>query len=231
MTKIIIVSIIVLLGIFFGITARYIMMQQIEYNENNNLNAGLIHGTLHILVKDKDGNIKYNVSKPMDSPTLWFARLLALALSNPGQVTTTVNGTSGANITIGIGGGAASYEYDFIAIGNNAQYGRIIVKFGNGTNPSYSVTKYNLDSVVAQTRGNTMVTIGADNKIHLYISGSTSIGANINITEVGVTYAFDKYDAVDNNYGETLIIYDTLSTPISLSPSDTISITYDISIG
>jgi len=226
----ILIASLVLIGLVVGITLRYIVNTVQSTSMKNQMNASLIHGTLHIVVNDVDGNIKYNITKPMDSPTLWFARLLALSMTNPSGSKITVNDTSGSNITIGVYATSSPASYTFITLGKNLVNGRIHVIFGNSSSPSYSVTKYSVESPVSEVRGDTLVMIGSDNKIHLYLSGSAS-GISGNITEIGVTYIVDKYDSTLDNYASILIIYDVLSQPISLSPSDTISVTYDITIG
>ena len=227
----IIVTLLVIAGLFTGVTLRLMINNTQSFNIQNNLhNGGLIHGILHIVVTDNNGNIKYNITQPMDSPTLWFARIFALIMSNPGDVTTTVNDTTGTNITVGIRCDSYAYEYTFSSIGADAQ-DRVFIVFGNGSNPSFSITKYKLDSEVFRTYARTMSIILSDGKVHLYISGSTSSTLKANITEVGIIYKIDKYDATNNDYADILIVYDVLSTPVSLNPGDIISISYDIVFG
>ena len=230
----IIIAILVIAGLFTGILLRLMINNTQSFNQNNLHNGGLIHGTLHIVVTDKNGNIKYNITHPMDSPTLWFARMFALVFSNPGQVSTTALDQNGNNITIGIYNNYYTFTDSASDVGCKIQMG-----FGNATNPSYDVQKYNLDSRV----GNGICTytasyIGGDNKLHWYIFGTASYNylfssstSSENITEIGVFYVVDAYDATDNNYYAVMIIYDPLSTPLTLNPGDTISVTYDIAFG
>ena len=186
-------------------------------------------GIMTITVRDSKGNIIQQFSQPINGPTKQFADILSLLFANqPEDVYRYTVAEDGSNIKIGIYQSSSPASYTFIILADTEN--RVYIGFGNSSSPSYSITKYSLDNLLAKVKSsNPSIGISNDN-ITITISASYSPSTDVNITEVGIYYRVDQFDSTLNNYADLLIIYDVLSQPVSVPSGGSITVTYNFVI-
>lgn len=188
-------------------------------------------GVMTVTVRDANGNIVQEYKQKINGPTKQFVDLLSLLFANqPDNIYRSTTNGAGSVVIIGVAGGssAAAYEYNFLDIASTDP--RVLIGFGNGTNPSYSITKYSLDNLLAKIPASSPVIGISSSNITITISASYSPSNDTNITEVGIYYRFDKYTVTDNDYADILIVYDVLATPVSVPAGGSITVTYNFVI-
>ena len=186
-------------------------------------------GTLTITVRDAEGNIIKQYKQPIHSPTKQFESIIKmLFIEQPSDTYTYVTDVNGNTIRIGINDVTTSYTYTFLNIGQTTN--RVFIVFGNGSNPSFSITKYKLDSEVAKVVASNPSIGTSSNNITISISGSYSPNTTINITEVGIVYEVEIFDSTENNFADLLIVYDVLSTPVQVPAGGSMTVTYNFVI-
>lgn len=180
-------------------------------------------------MRDSQGNIINKVTKVGDPPVKNFLVLFMFTFFecyNPDQVLN--------NTAVDIGGNTRTLKADVYSgsggTGGHATYNAISqIVIGNGANPTYSISKYKLDSQIGAME---IQTFGAFyNSTHMWIlfrATWTNSGSDINITEVGLVwrnYVFYYY-----NYASFLVFYDVINPPITVPSGGSITISYYIYI-
>lgn len=224
MKKQILYIIVVVLGVVLG---TLLGLHIVKMKEKTIKSGGiLLKGYVNIVVYDKYGRVRENMTTPLHSPTNNFAILLAVIFEpHQGDVhaaysVTDVGGTSRIICT----SYDLSYSWDDIT-----DTPRWYIYIGNASSPTFSRDKYNLESVVAKLRTTDPGYYVSSDKIVLVINSEAwTADKDYTITEVGLVLKFEICDSTDNNYAYALMFYDILPTPITVKAGETIVVSYKL---
>jgi len=178
-----------------------------------------LHNTLIITVHRKTGETETYVKE--GDP--WTQNLLALIVNNIlGQ------GYKSGTIPITYTDGSTTIMIETEIYGSGSSTPSSAIAIGNGTT-AFSPSDYRLASQIAVKDVEPTNVAFSDDGSTMRANITTAILANSNITvnEVGLILKAAKYHT--GSKGNILIARDVLSSPISLSPGDTITITYQVS--
>jgi hypothetical protein len=196
--------------------------------------------TLTIIVRDKDGKIIKKYKQKSHSPTANFIGLMLplkyfSETGNPYILTSTSNTTLNYKPSISNASNGINYPNNYG--GNKTYLVNIIVGSGSNSNP-YSA--YNLSAPISNGSGAGQLLYGSlELPTSVAINGSQAYfiisqvyynqsGGTITISEVGIVI----YLGINSigTLGNTLVWYDTLSSPISVGSGQNIVIYYTFSV-
>jgi len=215
--------------------------------EDNNYKKSF-SATLTIIVKDKDGRVIKRYKQKSHSPTANFIGLMIpltwyTLTGNSWSIINTSNSKNG--YLPGISNTGEGITYPNNGYSSNTYIANILVGSGSQSNP-YSA--YNLNAPISNGSGTgqllyssistpTSIAINS-NQAYFIISQSynNQSGGTITISEVGIivyiyigeAYATAQYTI--EQAGNTLVWYDTLSSPISVGIGQSVVIYYTFSV-
>jgi len=157
----------------------------------------------------------------VDPPTNNFAKLLEVIFHPCNEYYVFVTDLGGSSMKMGK---YVSKYYSFTATAPSKL--RIEVRLGNGTSPLFSRSAYTLQSEITSVAvADPSLSVNETHSV-LSLTASWTAPYNVDITEVGLSMAFERYDTTDNYYSTTLLFYTPLEETISLLENDVITITY-----
>jgi len=220
-----------------------IRMPEDAYDTNDHVSTFNVY--LIAIVRDPKGNIIKVHRQRSHSPTANFiGLLLPLTYFTANNASVTLTNTTGSKYTYrpGLGGSYQDIAYPNSAFNHNVYVVMIQVGSGQLSNP---YNAYSLAAPIANGSGagqlayqplvppSNIVLNG--NTAYFYISQSYNnlSGGTVTITEVGIILELQTViynNTASTNYGNILIWYDVLSSPISVPNGGSVTIYYTFTV-